>query len=155
MKTRNATIAEKVTALATAELAGSAAEAGRLLNVPERSIRQWRQEGKTNPEIARLVEQATNEAKDELVVQVSDMLPKLVKFIGKKVTHLIETDAEVTPRDLQALSTTAGIWVDKMALWDKTRSTDGGGEAQPTSPPADISQLIGGKASGKREEMAS
>ncbi|HEX2988858.1 MAG TPA: hypothetical protein VHS06_11910, partial [Chloroflexota bacterium] len=103
----------------------------------------------------RLVDEAVTEAKDELVVQVSEMLPALVGFISKKVQHLIETDAEVTPRDLQALSTTAGIWADKMALWDKARSTDGGGEERPPLPPSDVLKLVGGKTSGKSEKPAS
>lgn len=154
MKTRNASLVEKVAGIATAELAGSAAEAGRLLNVPERTIRQWRQEGRTDPEIARLVEQATNEAKAELTVQVAKMLPALVGFIGKKITNLIDTDAAVNPRDLQSLSTVAGIWADKMALWDKTRSTDAGDAGRASPPPMDISQLIE-KTREKREEPAS
>lgn len=160
MKTRNASLGEKVTGIATAELAGSAAEAGRLLNVPERSIRQWRVEGKKDAEIARLVDKVAAAAKDELIVEVSSMLPALVGFIGKKVKHLIETDAELTPRDLQSLSVTAGIWSDKMELWAKARGNDpyrpdDGGRAEHPDPRPrllDLMEGLAGKAAGEQRE---
>lgn len=106
----------KAEALATAELFGPKA-AAKATGVGERTIKEWRQEGKSEPEILELAQEIALAKKAEMMDAAGRILTKIVSQLEAKIDRLGQSEDPPTTGQIRDLSVAAGIWTDKLGQW--------------------------------------